>query len=276
MGRGVTVRVDSGGIGIEYDVHGTGRSVVLLHGFPDSARLWRNQIPVLVEAGFQVIVPDQRGYGRSDHPTEVEAYSLPFLAGDVLAVLDDVGVERAHMVGHDWGAAVAWGIASLVPDRVDHLAVLSVGNPMAFVAAGFPQREKSWYMLLFQFHEIAERWLSEDDWANFRAWMAHPDADGVIADLEATGSLTTGLHWYRANVGPDTYVGPPLALPPVVAPTMGVWSTGDHHLTEAQMTLSEQFVTGSWRYERVDGPGHHLQLEAPDAVNALLLDFLPT
>jgi pimeloyl-ACP methyl ester carboxylesterase len=272
----MTMRVDSGGVGIEFDVHGEGKPVLLLHGFPDSARLWRNQIPALVDGGFQVIVPDQRGYGRSGHPSEVEAYSLPFLAGDALAVLDDLRVERAHFVGHDWGAAVAWGVASLVSDRVDHLVALSVGNPMAFAAAGFPQREKSWYMLLFQFRDIAEQWLSDDDWANFRAWMDHPDADAVIADLEATGSLTTGLNWYRANVAPATFVGPPLELPPVAAPTMGVWSTGDAHLTESQMTLSEQFVTGGWRYERLDGPGHHVQLEAPDAINELLVDFLPT
>jgi pimeloyl-ACP methyl ester carboxylesterase len=270
------MRVDSGGVGIEYDMHGSGRPVILLHGFPDSARLWRNQIPALVDAGFQVIVPDQRGYGRSDHPVDVDAYSLLSLAGDVVAVLDDVGVERAHVVGHDWGAAVAWMTATFLPGRVDHLAVLSVGNPTAFTAAGFPQREKSWYMLLFQFAGIAEQWLSDDDWSNFRAWMGHPDADGVIADLEATGSLTTGLNWYRANIPPESYVGPPLELPPVAAPTMGVWSTGDRHLTEAQMTGSERCVSGLWRYERIEGAGHFMQLDDPATVNALLLDFLPT
>jgi len=270
------MRVDSEGVGIEYDVHGSGRPVILLHGFPDSARLWRNQIPVLVDAGFQVIVPDQRGYGRSDHPAEVDAYSVLFLAGDVVAVLDDLGIERAHVVGHDWGAAVAWAVAAFLPGRVDHLVALSVGNPMAFAAAGFPQREKSWYMLLFQFAGIAERWLSDDDWANFRAWMEHPDADGVIADLDASSSLTTALNWYRANVGPESLVGPSLELPKVASPTMGVWSSGDHHLLETQMTDSARFVTGDWRYERLDGVGHHMPLEAVDRVNALLLDFLPT
>lgn len=269
------MRVDSNGVGIEYDVHGAGRPVVLLHGFPDSSRLWRHQIPALVDAGFQVIVPDQRGYGRSDHPEEIDAYSIVFLALDVVAVLDDLGLERAHVVGHDWGAAVAWAAAAFAPDRVDHLAALSVGNPMAFAGAGLAQREKSWYMLLFQFVGIAEQWLTENDWANFREWMAHPDADGVIGDLEATSSLTTGLNWYRANVNPQAMVGPPLELPMVAAPTLGVWSTGDHHLLERQMTESERYVSGLWRYERIEGVGHHMQLEAPDAVNALLLDFLP-
>jgi pimeloyl-ACP methyl ester carboxylesterase len=266
-------RVDVNGVGIEYQVTGQGRPVVLLHGFPDSGRLWRHQVTALAEAGFQVIVPDLRGYGLSDKPSEVEAYSLPLLAGDVMAVLADAGVERAHMVGHDWGAALAWAVASLAPGRVDHLAVLSVGHPSTFRRT-LEQRQKSWYMLLFQFPGVAERWLTENNWANMIG-AGHPDAAQVVADIETNGSLVPGLNWYRANVGPETWVGPPVQLPPVQAPTMGIWSTGDFALTEAQMTDSAENVAGPWRYERLDGPGHWLQLDAPDKVNALLLDFLP-
>ena len=267
-------RVDVHGVGIEYEVTGQGPPVVLLHGFPDSGRLWRHQVPALAGAGFRVIVPDLRGYGRSDKPQAVEAYSMVFLAADVLAVLADLEITRAHVVGHDWGAALAWGLAAFAPERVDHLAVLSVGHPATFRRTPL-QREKSWYMLLFQFPGIAERWLADNDWANFRTWARHPDADQVIADLEATGSLTPGLNWYRANVPPESWVAPPLTLPPVQAPTMGVWSTADIALTEVQMTDSAQSVAGSWRYERLDGPGHWMQLEAPEVLNALLLDFLP-
>src|SRR5207237_5373254 len=101
------MRSVANGVGIEFDVTGRGRPVILLHGFPDSGRLWRHQVPALADAGFKVIVPDLRGYGRSDKPQAVEAYSLQALAGDVLAVLNDGGVERAHVVGHDWGAALA-------------------------------------------------------------------------------------------------------------------------------------------------------------------------
>ncbi|HET6809932.1 MAG TPA: alpha/beta hydrolase [Acidimicrobiales bacterium] len=269
------MRVDSGGVGIHYEVSGEGRPVVLLHGFPDSGRLWRNQVPALVDAGFKVIVPDQRGYGESDKPAEVEAYNILFLAGDVGAVLADAGVTRAHVIGHDWGAAVAWAIAAMAPDSVDHLVALSVGHPSTFRSDGFEQHEKSWYMLLFQFPGIAEQWLSNDGWANFRQWGRHPDADGVIAELEKSGSLTPGLNWYRANIPPESYIGPALELPPVQAPTMGVWSTGDMALTEGQMTRSAENVKGPWRYERIEGPGHWMQLEAPDRVNRLLLDFLP-
>jgi len=267
-------RVEAGGIGIEYEVTGQGRPVVLLHGFPDSGRLWRHQVPALADAGFRVIVPDLRGYGKSGKPEAVEAYSVMVLAGDVMAVLADLGITRAHVVGHDWGAALAWGMASLAPGAVDHLVALSVGHPATFRRTR-QQREKSWYMLLFQFPGIAERWLTDDNWANFRTWARHPDADQVIAELEATGSLTPGLNWYRANVPPESWVQPPPVLPPVQAPTMGVWSTEDVALTEVQMTDSARNVSGPWRYERLAGPGHWLQLEAPDQVNALLLDFLP-
>lgn len=220
-----------------------------------------------------MIVPDLRGYGRSGKPESTEAYSMPLLVADVTAILADRGLTKAHVVGHDWGAAVGWGLASLEPDRVDQLAVLSVGNPATFLRT-LEQREKSWYMLLFQFPGIAERWLTDNDWANFRAWAGHPDADQVIADLEADGSLTPGLNWYRANIPPEAWAGPPVTLPPVQAPTMGIWSTGDVALTETQMTDSAKSMAGPWRYERLDGPGHWMQLEAPEQVNALLLDFL--
>ncbi|HMC05047.1 MAG TPA: alpha/beta fold hydrolase [Actinomycetota bacterium] len=269
------MRSVTNGVGIEFDVTGSGRPVVLLHGFPDSGRLWRNQVPALAGAGFQVIVPDLRGYGRSDKPAEVEAYRMPLLAMDVVGILDTLGAGRAHIVGHDWGAALAWVAAAFAPDRVDHLAVLSVGHPSAFRTAGLRQREKSWYMLLFQFPGLAEEWLSADDWAETRQWSGHPDADAVLAELEASGSLTPGLNWYRANAAPRSWIDPPPQLPPIEAPTMGIWSSRDFALTEEQMTGSARYVAGPWRYERLEGSGHWLQLEAPGEVNRLLLDFLP-
>jgi pimeloyl-ACP methyl ester carboxylesterase len=269
------MRIDSGGVDVHVEVTGSGRPVVLLHGFPDSGRLWRHQVEPLAQAGLQVIVPDLRGYGASGKPAGADDYSLLFVAADVLAVLDELGVSQAHVVGHDWGAALAWSLGSLLPDRVDHLVALSVGHPIAFRDAGFAQLEKSWYMFLFQFEGVAEQWLSADGWANFRAWSHHPDADAVISELEANGSLTPALNWYRANIPPQTWADPPIDLPSVRAPTMGVWSTGDFALTEHQMTASSEFVSGPWRYERLEGPGHWIPLDAPDDVNRLLLDFLP-
>ena len=267
------MRVDVGGVGIEYDVIGAGHPVVLLHGFPDSGRLWRHQVPALAEAGFRVIVPDMRGYGRSGKPDSVDAYAVRALDSDVLAVMSDASVEQAHVVGHDWGASGAWALAARAGERVERLVALSVGHP-ATIRASLEQHERSWYMLLFQFVGVAERWLSADGWANFRAWSGHPDADAVIAELERNGSLTPALNYYRANVPPESWLTTGRPLPPVECPTLGVWSSGDFALTERQMTDSVQNVSGSWRYERLEGPGHWMQLEAPNEVNRLLLDFL--
>jgi pimeloyl-ACP methyl ester carboxylesterase len=267
------MRIDVDGVGIEFEDHGQGTPVLLLHGFPDSGRLWRHQVPALAQAGFRPVVPDLRGFGRSDKPAEVADYAVPVLVKDVGSVLDAVEVDRAHVIGHDWGAALAWVLAALAPERVDRLVVLSVGNP-ATRRPTIEQLEKSWYMWLFQFPGIAEQWLSADGWRNFRDWAGHPDADHVIAELEATGSLTPGLNWYRANLAPQTLVSPPPELPPVQAPTMGVWSSGDIALLEGQMTDSARGVASTFRYERLDGLGHWMQLEAPDRVNDLLIDFL--
>jgi pimeloyl-ACP methyl ester carboxylesterase len=123
---------------------------------------------------------------------------------------------------------------------------------------------------------VGEQWLAGDGWAGLRNWTHHPDIEAVIADLEADGSLTPGLSWYRANIEPARLVGPLPEFPPVAAPTMGLWGSADFALTEEQMTGSSGYVTGPWRYERLEGAGHWLQLDQPDVVNGLLLDFLPS
>jgi pimeloyl-ACP methyl ester carboxylesterase len=272
---GGLVKIDSSGVALDVQVEGTGRPVLLVHGWPDTKRLWSKQVPVLVDAGFQVITYDQRGYGASDKPAEVEAYSIPFLAIDTTAILDHLGIEKAHFVGHDWGSAVVWATAALAPQRVDHLVPMSVGHPSAFSDMSMAQREKSWYMLLFQFAPQAEQWLTMNDGANFRDFANHPDFDAVFAEYVGNGSLTPGLNYYRANVGADALVAPPLELPAVQSPTMGIWSSGDFALLEEQMKASSAFCASTWRYERIEGAGHWMQWEAPDQVNALLLNFLP-
>ncbi len=280
------MRITVNGVELEVDVQGEGTPVVLLHGFPDSSRLWRHQVKALVAAGFRTIVPDQRGYGASEKPDEVLAYSLPFLVADVIGILDELSIDRANIVGHDWGAAVAWGVALSAPERVRALVALSVGHPAAFGAAGPEQRERSSYMQLFVQEGIAEEMLTRDNWAVLRAMSGHPDIDAVIDDLERDASLTSGLNWYRANMPPGStseeglnageQAAPTLIeVGPVLAPTMGIWSTRDFALTERQMVESGAFVKGPWRYERVDDAGHWLQLDRPEEINRLLLDFLP-
>jgi pimeloyl-ACP methyl ester carboxylesterase len=255
---------------------GEGPAVLLLHGFPDSHLLWRHQVTALVEAGYRVIAPDLRGFGESSKPIGVESYGITRHVGDMLGLLDQFGIERAHVVGHDWGAGLAWALGAFAGARVDHLIAMSVGHPTSFRNAGWAQKEKSWYMLLFQFEDVAEEWLSGNDFANLRAWSRHPDIDHVVADLSRPGAMTAALNIYRANVHPRTMVGASMAFPLVQAPTMGVWSSRDVALVESGMSGSSAYVAGPWRYERIEGIGHWMQLDAPAALNALLLDFLPT
>jgi pimeloyl-ACP methyl ester carboxylesterase len=256
------------GDGVELSVldEGEGPAVLLLHGFPDSAGLWRHQIPALKDAGFRVVAPDLRGFGDSDKPAEIEAYRISHSVADLTHVLDALEIETTHVVGHDWGAGVAWAFALMAPQRVDKLVAMSVGHPA--VPRTLAQREKSWYMLLFQFPE-AEEILRKDDWALAKEWAAsHPDLDLEHFDL------TAGLNWYRANLHPRRELEPRRSLPPVQADTLGIWSSGDAFLIEDGVKRSGDHVGGTWRYERIEGAGHWMQLDAPERVNALLLDFL--
>ena len=165
-------------------------------------------------------------------------------------------------------------IALLAPERVDRLVTLSVGHPAAFAARGIEQRRLSWYMLLFQFEE-AEALMRKDDWALFREWAAsHPDIERAIEDLARPGALTAALNWYRASLHPRGELESGGTLPPVQADTLGVFSTGDDFLVEEQMSESAPYVAGKWRYERIEGAGHWMQLEQPERINALLIDFL--
>jgi pimeloyl-ACP methyl ester carboxylesterase len=183
--------------------------------------------------------------------------------------LDALELPKAHVVGHDWGAGVAWVLAMSAPERVDRLVVLSVGHPGTRAARTLEDRQRAWYMLLFQFAE-AEELLTRDDWALMRAWAGtHPDLDAALAELD----LTPALNWYRANLHPSRDLQPPRELPPVTADVLGVWSDGDAYLTERQMAESAQFVP-SFRYERIEGASHWMQLDAAERVNELLLSHL--
>jgi pimeloyl-ACP methyl ester carboxylesterase len=253
---------------------GRGPAVLLLHGFPDSSHLWRHQIRALVGAGYRVVAPDQRGFGKTSRPVGVEHYALPKLVEDMIGVLDGLGIQRAHVVGHDWGAAVAWAIAALVPQRVQSLTAISVGHPSIFGKLPILQRERSWYMLLFQFEGVAETLFSRHDWALARELMRNEgDVDYAIAELARPGALTAALNWYRANVPPAAQLVEEAMLPPVTVPTMGVWSDGDVFLIEEGMKRSAELVNAPFRYEKVTGVGHWLPVDGPEKLNPLLLDF---
>ncbi len=266
-------RIEGDGVTLAVQDEGEGQPVLLIHGFPDSHRLWRHQVPALVAAGKRVIAPDLRGFGASDRPAEVADYGVRHSVADLLAVLDALGVERAQVVGHDWGASVAWALAAFVPERVERLAVLSVGHPHAFAEPTIEQREKSWYMLLFQFAGVAETMLQRNDWRLLREWLRESgDVERYLTDLSRPGALTAALNWYRANVAPKVRDGS--SFPPVNVPTLGIWSSGDDYLTEGPMVRSGEQVEAEWRYERIEGASHWMQLDEPDRLNELLLGFL--
>ena len=260
------------GISLHVEDLGSGRPVLLLHGWPDSSYLWRNQIQFLVKNGYRAIAPDLRGFGRSDRPEAVAAYSLQNVVSEVVGILDALNIETADIVGHDWGAGVAWFTASFHPDRVRRLVALSVPHPLA--PPTLLQREMAWYQLFFQFEGIAEAWLQHDNWALFRHFSrGDGDMDRHISDLSRAGALTASLNWYRANLVPRM-PGPPSELPLVQAPTLGIWSTNDHYLDGERMKMSARFVKGPWRYEQIEGASHWIPLDAADRLNQLLIEWL--
>ena len=275
----VTKTVDLGAERFPVVDVGSGPAVVLLHGFPDSRFLWRHQIPALVAAGYRVVAPDLRGFGEAPRPPEIRAYRRPFLVADVLGLLDRLGLDRVHLVGHDWGASLSWRIAGSYPDRIDRLVVLSVGAPKSPGWEIIAQREKSWYFDFFCKRGLAERVLAADDWKLFREWSrGQGDQERYLRDLARPGALTAGLNWYRAAFLPPEAGEPPLPDLPawdrVRSPTLGVWSEDDPFLLEPQLAQSGPWVAGPWRYERIPGAGHWLMLDRPDALNRLLLEFV--
>ena len=249
---------------------GEGTPVLLVHGFPDSHRLWRHQIGPLVEAGHRVIAPDLRGFGESPRPDGVESYRIvTIVQEDLIPLLD----EPAHVVGHDWGAGLSWALALLRPDLVRSLVVLSVGHPSNRAARSIESREKGWYQLLFQFDEAEELFL-RDDAKLFREWVdGAADVDTYVEDLSRPGAMTAALNYYRANLHPRNELDS-RALPPCTVPTLGLWSSGDRYLTEAQTQRSAEHCTAGFRYERVEDATHWMQLDQPERVTELILQHL--
>jgi pimeloyl-ACP methyl ester carboxylesterase len=269
------MRVRGDGVELAVVDEGDGPPVLLIHGFPDSSHLWRHQVAALTAAGYRAIAPDLRGFGDSDRPREVSAYRVRHSVADMVAVLDALEIERAHVVAHDWGATVGWALAAHAAERVDRFVVLSVGHPNALRRPTIEQRERAWYPLLFQFEGTAEELLMRDDWRLLRQWTRGAgDVERAIDDFSRPGALTAGLNWYRANSRPESELRERPPFPSVAADTLGLWSDGDAYLVEEQMTGSAEYVVGEWRYERIDDASHWMQLDQPDRVNELILDWL--
>jgi pimeloyl-ACP methyl ester carboxylesterase len=266
-----SLMVEANGIRIHATTTGQGPVVLLLHGFPDTHIVWRKQVPVLASAGFRVLAPDLRGYGRTDAPPHIQDYTLDKLRADVLGLLDALKIDKVHLVGHDWGGLIGWQLAALAPERVERLVVLSTGHPAAIAHAGMLQRLRMAYVPLFCMPGIPEHMLRAADWFALRQFTSEPgQAELWKRDLDAPGRLTAALNYYRANLK----LAMPQSYPRVKVPVMGIWSDRDPALGEKQMRDSAHYVDGEFRFERIRDADHWLQLTAYDRVNALLLEFL--
>ncbi len=259
------------GLDMHFVSSGTGRPVLLLHGFPDTHAIWRRQIQALTAAGLQVIAPDLRGYGRTDAPSDTAAYSINFLADDVLRLMDALGIEKASLVGHDWDGLIGWHLAMHAPDRFDRYAALSIGHPAAIAQAGMSQHLRFWYVLIFNMPVLAEQLLRANDWFVLRQMIKDPEQQEIWrVSLEPEGRLTAALDYYRANFKTTA----PRRWKAVEIPVMGVWSDRDPALGEKQMADSVQHCRAGFRFEQLSGADHWMQLSATQRLNALLVDFL--
>jgi pimeloyl-ACP methyl ester carboxylesterase len=256
-----------------------GPLVVLLHGFPEFWYGWRRQIEPLAAAGFRVLVPDQRGYGESDKPRGARAYNLEALAGDVVGLLDEAGRERATIVGHDWGAAVAWWVAIRHPGCVERLAVLNGPHPAAFrrfLRRSPRQMLRSWYMAFFQLPGLPETALRAlapvllKRGLGSRGGAADPDEIARYREAwSRAGALTAMVNWYRALFRHPPPVPADLR---VRAPVLVIWGARDRYLGKELAKASLAYCDRG-ELAGVDAT-HWVQHDEPERVNRLLLDFL--
>jgi pimeloyl-ACP methyl ester carboxylesterase len=248
-----------------------GDVVVLLHGFPQTSKSWDAVCALLNESGYRTLRFDQRGYAPNARPRGRRPYRSSALTGDVAALIADIG-SPVHLVGHDWGSAVAWATAASKPALLKSLTAVSVGHPAAFQRSMLSSNQalRSYYMLLFQIPRLPEavarrypkvfhRFLSASG-------MTAEAIEAVQTDVVDGGALTGGLAWYRAIAFQDK-----ASSGRVSVPTTYVWSTGDVALGRRAADLTERYVTGPYRFEVVDG-SHWIPEEQPELLHRLIVE----
>ena len=251
-----------------------GTPVLFLHGFPESAAEWIDVMAQVASASYRCVAFDQRGYSPGARPDGVDSYRTAELAADVLAVADALGWSSFHLVGHDWGAIVAWVVADTAPDRLWSLTIVSVPHPRAFAEARVhdaEQQEKSAYLAFFQTPDVPEQTFLDGDADGLRRALAEiPEARRArhVEVLSDPGAMTAALNYYRAW---DDSVD---RLDPTTVPTLFVWSTEDIAIGRAGAEATEELVSGPYRFEELDGLSHWLPEVAPARVSAELLDHL--
>jgi pimeloyl-ACP methyl ester carboxylesterase len=253
-----------------------GRVVLLLHGFPQDARMWRAQLRALAAAGYRAVAVDQRGYSPGARPGDVAAYRPAALVADTLAVADLLAGTRGarvDLVGHDWGGVVAWHVAATHPHRVRTLTVVSTPHPAALSAAlasDGDQRARSSYIVLLRQPGKAERVLLEDDARRLRTMLAGtglPAGDDYVAPMTHTEALTAALNWYRAAKREDI-------AGEVTVPTLYVWGEDDPALGREAAEATAGHVRGPYRFVRLPGVGHWVAETAGEQLTKLLLEHL--
>jgi epoxide hydrolase 4 len=260
---------------------GDGPLVILLHGFPEFWYSWRKQIGPLADAGFRVVAPDQRGYSLSSKPPQISDYAVGNLVADVIAIADELGHDKFHLAGHDWGAAVAWATALHFPQRLHKLAIFNVPHPAVFlrtIRSNPRQMRRSWYMAFFQLPRVPEWRFSANNFALGTRSLVSSSRPGTFteADLEQyrkawakPGTVTAMLNWYRAFFRAK----PPLPRDlQVHVPTRILWGQRDMFLLPEMAQESVGFCDSA-ELTYFPEATHWLQHEEPDAVNAALIEF---
>jgi pimeloyl-ACP methyl ester carboxylesterase len=259
-----------------------GPLVLLLHGFPEFWYGWRRQIPVLADAGYRVWVPDQRGYNLSDKPRGVDAYGIDLLADDVVGLAEASGRDQVCLVGHDFGAAVAWWVARLFPDRIKRLVVLNVphGSVMQrHLKENRAQIRRSWYISFFQIPAIPELALRARDWRLGLKSLQATSGPGSFSDDDLRmyrrawsrpGAMTAMINWYRAlrRARPRRR-----ASPRVRVPTLMIWGARDVALGREMAQPSIDYCEDG-RLVFLEEATHWVQHDEPERVNTLLTEFL--
>ena len=265
---------------LQFEVEETGEGdhlALCLHGFPEHLVCWRNQVPVLAGLGYRVWAVNQRGYGRSSRPAGIDAYALPRLLEDVAALIDASGASRVTLIGHDWGAMVAWCFAAARIRPLERLVIMNVPHPLCFRAAlkHWRQRRKSWYISFFQLPVLPERLLAASGGAAVRRMLRGLPIPKEVEDIYARqiaepGAATAMLNWYRAMRRTKAM---PRRDTPIEIPTLVIWGENDVALDLICLDGTDRYVR-NLRIERLPGISHWVQQHAPDKVNALLKEFL--
>ena len=278
-----------GGVRLHYAQRGSGgKLVILLHGFPEFWYSWRHQLMALGER-FMVVAPDMRGYNLSDKPTRVEDYKMNLLVDDVLGLIHHFGQQQAAIVGHDWGAGVAWAVAQTHPEYVSKLVAMQV-PPFPVWKRNMTLRQafKSWYMLFFQLPRVPEWLMSASDYAFveriFKKTVARPgtftDTDIAIYKnaLREPGALTAAINYYRANVFSlfmkRRREQEEIADGRIRVPTLFIYGEQDHAVVPETVRDVKSYIDAPYREVRIKQSAHWVQNEALMEVNAALQSFL--